>query len=105
MGATTQPDNEDKSTLEQLCGQGWQPLDPTTDKQEAMDQRIIGNYKGEPITVGFKIDEVSYEEGENLHEIFRTGRYDVHLKIESLGANMAEGMIKVETAPGYNQQS
>jgi hypothetical protein len=99
MAAGTQ---RSESPLQELCGKGWEPLDPSTNEQELSDKRVIGNYKGETITVGFRIEEVAYEEGELLHEVYRTGQYDVHLKIESLSQDMAEGQIKVERADGYD---
>lgn len=102
MAGATQPAKSSQSVLKQLAGRGWQRLDPTTEEQEMSDERIIGNYKGQPITVGFQIEEVDFEQGEHLHEIYRTGRYDVHLKIETLGGSMAQGQVKVEEADGYD---
>jgi len=105
MGASQQRANSDESVLKQLDGKGWQPLDPTSESQEVSEKRVIGNYKGQPVTVGFRIEEVDYEQDERLHEIYRTGRYNVHLKIESLGGGLAQGQIKVEQADGYEQNA
>lgn len=104
MGATQRAESEE-SVLKELEGLGWQPLDPSTDEQELSEKRVIGNYKGEPITVGFRIEEVEFEQGECLHEVYRTGRYDVHLKIETLGEGLAQGQVKVEEADGYDRET
>jgi len=82
---------------------GWQRLDPPTEDQEWSDASIIGNWQGSPVRVGFKIKTVE-DNDRCLHNVFRTSKYNVHLKIESLGQGLAQGQVKVEEADGYTEQ-
>lgn len=97
--ATERPD--EKSPLAELAERGgWHHFDPPTEEQEWSDESIIGNWKGQPIRAGFEIETVQ-DDDQCLHKIYRTSKYDVHLKIESLGRNLAQGQVKVEEADGY----
>lgn len=95
--------DDEKSPLAQLAERaGWHTLDPPTDEQDRSERSIIGNWKGHPIRRGVEVKTVE-ESTDCLHKVFRTSKYDVHLRIESLGPDLAEGQIKVEEADGYNK--
>jgi hypothetical protein len=82
---------------------GWQEIDPPTEEQEFNDKSIIGNWNGEPIRAGIKIETITDNET-CVEDVFRTSCYDVHLKIETVGRQLAMGMVKVSEADGYSQE-
>lgn len=99
--ATTSDSETERSVLSELAElSGWHQLDPPSES-EWDDESVIGNWKGEPIRAGFETDTVR-DDGQCLHKVYRTSKYDVHLKIENLGPNLAQGQVKVEEADGYN---
>jgi len=98
--ATTSKNVSEQSALSQLADlTGWHQLDPPAE-DEWQDASVIGNWKGHAIRAGFETGTVRDDDA-CLHKVYRTSKYDVHLKIESLGRNLAQGQIKVEEAEGY----
>jgi len=96
-------EHDEGSPLSELAAKsGWHKLEPPTEEQDWSDANIIGNYKGRPIKVGFQIEKVE-DTDDCLHKVYRTSKYDVHLKIESLGAGLAQGQVKVKEADGYEK--
>lgn len=99
--ATTSKNQGEASPLSELAElSGWHQLDPPAE-DDWHDESVIGNWKGHPIRAGFETETVRDDDA-CLHKVYRTSKYDVHLKIESLGRNLAQGQIKVEEADGYD---
>jgi len=103
MESTTSATDSGSPLAELASHSGWKQLEPPTDEQEWSDKSIIGNWNDKPIRVGFKIKTV--EDNERcIHDVYRTSKYNVHLKIESLGQGLAQGQVKVEEADGYTKE-
>jgi len=102
--ATKSKNADEGSPLSRLAQlSGWHQLDPPSEEQWH-DETVIGQWKGQPIRAGFETDTVR-DDGECLHKVYRTSKFDVHLKIENLGPDLAQGQIKVEEADGYGGES
>ena len=84
------------SLLNELAGAGWRAVQPP---HSVDDENVIARWKGEPIKAGFETKTV--EESESVfHKKFRTGCYDMELRLYST-PHLASGEIKVEEADGY----
>jgi len=84
--------------LQDLCKKGWVAVNPPTDADEVS---VICRYNGDPIKAGFESERIE-DSSERLHTKYRTGMYDVELKIESTGGS-ALGQLHVERADGYQK--
>lgn len=79
--------------LNKLEGKGWTLVQPPDDYDEPS---VVARYNGEPIRAGFTMEE---REGDNeMYFKFRSGQYDVELKVDF---EVAHGQIKVTKAEGY----
>ena len=84
------------SALSELEGRGWTDVQPP----ELHDgQSVIARFRGEPIKAGFKVETLE-DNGSVIHEKFRTGCYDLEVKLFQ-GANRISGQVRVEGADGY----
>ena len=84
------------SVLNELKGRGWTDVQPPALND---DQSVIARFDGEPIKAGFRVETLE-DNGSVLHEKFRTGCYDLEVKLFQ-GANKISGQVKVEEADGY----
>ena len=84
------------SALNQLNGSGWTDVQPPK-----LDDgnSVIARFNGEPIKAGFKVETLE-ESDSVIHEKFRTGCYDLEVKLFQ-GARQVSGQVKVEEADGY----
>jgi len=87
--------------LKSLSGKGWVQAEPPSLEAEPS---VVAEVDGEPVRAGFERKDSPIEESrECVHRKFRTGRYDVEVKIVSGdGEVVLSGYIKVEEAPGYS---
>ena len=80
--------------LSKLAGQGWTLAEPPLESDE---ESVVARVKGEPIRSGFLTERVKDTEN-SLHVKYRTGRYDLELKVDAVSGH---GQVKVEEAEGY----
>lgn len=81
--------------LSELVGDGWTRVDPP----EASDEdSVVARYKGEPVKAGFLMERVK-DSGEEIHFQYRSGQYDLDLKIDF---DIGQGQVRVEEAEGYD---
>lgn len=81
--------------LAELSGRGWTPVDPPEPMDEAS---VIARYGGEKIRAGLTTEVVESSE-DVVQEKYRSGKYDVELKVD---LSIGRGLIKVDEAEGYN---
>lgn len=91
-------------SLKALEGKGWVKAEPPGLESEPS---VIAEVDGEEIKAGFERKDSPIEESKTcIHRKFRTGCYDVEVKITSGdGEVVMEGYIKVDRAEGYEQDS
>jgi len=80
--------------IKELCGRGWLVVDPPEPED---GNSVVARHGGEPIKAGLLTERVVDEEDE-LQFRYRTGRYNLDVKIDFL---VGRGQIKVEEADGY----
>ena len=83
---------------DKLCGEGWVAADPPLQRD---DGSVVARCNGHPIKAGFRTETVE-DSDEEFHVIYRTGVYDVELRLDFLTGETA---IKVERAEGYATQT
>jgi len=84
------------SLLNELAGAGWKNVQAP---HSVDDESVIARWQGEPIKAGFETETVE-ESDAVFHKKFRTGCYDMELRLYST-PHSASGEIKVEEADGY----
>ena len=80
--------------LSELAGSGWRMAEPP---HPVDSESVVARVEGEPIKAGFLTERVEDNE-EMLHVKYRTGQYDLEVKVDFLSGN---GSIRVEEAEGY----
>ena len=81
--------------LSDLCERGWVVAQPP---REEDDSSVIARVQGEPVKAGFKIETVKNDD-QIVHERFRSGQYDVSLKIDYM---IGRSQLRVDRAEGYD---
>lgn len=84
--------------LSELSQSGWRFVEPP--KKED-DPTVLGRYEDEPIKGGVLIERIA-DESDLIHALYRTGPYDVEIKIDF---SIGRGQIRVENAEGYNSEN
>jgi len=82
-------------TLAQLSGEGWTFVEPPA---RLDDETVLGRYEGEPIKGGVLVEKIA-DEPDLIHSLYRTGPYDVEVKVDF---GIGRGQVKIEQAEGYN---
>lgn len=81
-------------SLSELAGNGWVLVDPPCEHDESS---VVARHRGQPIKAGFTVEEEE-EDGE-LYFKFRSGRYDLELKVDF---DVGHGQVRVQEADGYD---
>lgn len=119
MAEGEQPKGESSSALPVLADicaeeERWVDINPPTEEQERAEPNIIGNWVDEeglageegrmyPIKVGFPM-ETRENTDEQFHKVYRTSRYNVHMRIKAVGEGLAKGQVFVRKADGYTKE-
>lgn len=89
-----------KSVLNEIAGDGWVEADPPS---LDADSSVVAVVDGEPVKMGTTATTIR-EDKSCVHRRFRTGPYDVDVKIESADGQIAlAGHVKVEYVDDYNE--
>lgn len=81
--------------LSELDGNGWTVVEPP-EQHDA--ESVVARLNGDKIKAGFRIEVV--EESETVfHSKYRSGQYDLEVKIDF---DIGRGQVKVEEAEGYD---
>jgi hypothetical protein len=84
--------------LSELSGKGWTFVEPP----ERLDEEsVLARYDGEPIKGGVLVEKLE-DKPDLIHSLYRTGPYDVEVKIDF---SIGRGSVKVEKAEGYNYEN
>jgi len=84
--------------LRELDGEGWVMVDPPSSEDE---HTVVARYANEPIRAGVLTEKVT-DEPDVLHYKYRTGCYDLDVKVDF---DIGRGLVKVERAEGYKQKN
>jgi hypothetical protein len=84
--------------LAQLAGEGWQFVEPPR-KNDAPS--VIARYRGEPIKAGVRMETIT-DTIDEMHYKYRSGRYDLEVKIDF---EIGRGRVRVEKAEGYDNEN
>jgi hypothetical protein len=82
-------------SLKELCGEGWTLVEPPLPRDS---ESVVARHHGEPVKAGFLTESVA-DSKELFHARYRSGQYDLDLKIDF---DIGRGQLKVERAPGYS---
>lgn len=82
-------------TLSDLVGRGWVSVEPPLQRDE---DSVVARHNGRPIRAGFLMERVADNEHE-AHFKYRSGRYDLEVKIDF---EIARGQARVQEAEGYD---
>jgi len=87
--------------LKELAGRGWiQAEPPRFDDEES----VVALVNGEPVRAGFERTESPLEDTPSrIHRAFRSGRYDLEVRLETTSDMAMEGFVRVERADGYEK--
>lgn len=86
-------------TLKELAGRGWIRAEPP---EMGADESVVAVVDGTEIKAGFeRKNSPIVDSPERIHRIFRSGQYDLEVKLETAGDMAFEGFVKVERAEGY----
>lgn len=77
--------------LSELSGEGWVFVDPPAQTDSAS---VVGRYEGEPIKAGVRTEKIA-DTSEVLHQKYRTGSYNLEVKIDF---DIGRGQVRVEEA-------
>lgn len=80
--------------LSELSDSGWRAAEPPSMRDE---DSVVARVEGEPIKAGFLTEKLR-DDDEMLHVKYRTGQYDLELKLDLVSGH---GQIRVEEAEGY----
>jgi hypothetical protein len=98
-----QEQEEEITSLKDLADNGWYDAKPPALND---DIKVIGIIRGFRVRVPqqFELSESPITMNDELiHRRFRTGKYDVDLRLHIAGDMVMNGEIKVETADGYDE--
>jgi hypothetical protein len=98
-----QEQEEEITSLKDLADNGWYDAKPPALND---DIKVIGIIRGFRVRVPqqFELSESPITMNDELiHRRFRTGKYDVDLRLHIAGDMVTNGEIKVETAEGYDE--
>ncbi|AGM11466.1 hypothetical protein M199_gp200 [Halogranum tailed virus 1] len=85
--------------LSDLDGQGWVRAEPPRLDDE---ETVVAVVDGEPVKAGFERKESPVEDSPSrIHRVFRSGRYDLEVRLETTSDMAMEGFVRVERADGY----
>lgn len=76
-------------TLGELAGEGWTFVEPPARNDAAS---VVARHNGEPIKAGVRTETVTDTKSE-IHHVYRTGSYDLELKIDF---DIGRGQVRVE---------
>lgn len=80
--------------LSELSGEGWTFVEPP----ERLDEEsVLARYDGEPIKGGVLVEKLE-DKPDLIHSLYRTGPYDVEVKIDF---GIGRGQVRVSDAEGY----
>jgi len=98
-----QENEQDITSLADLEGNGWYDADPPP---LDADMGVVGVVEGFQVRVPprFELSESPITETEDkIHRRFRTGKYNVDLRLHIAADMVSQGEIKVEEAEGYDE--
>lgn len=84
-------------SLGDLEGKGWTMVQPP---QPADADSVVARHNGEPIKGGILVEELQDSE-EVTHLLFRSGQYDLEVKIDF---DIGRGRVRVSEAEGYDNE-
>lgn len=86
-------------SLKQLAGRGWIRAEPPSiDAKES----VVAVVDGTEIKAGFeRKDSPIVDSPQRIHRLFRSGQYDLEVRLETTSDMAMEGFVKVERADGY----
>ena len=84
--------------LSELTNEGWIFVEPPEREDPPSS---VARYKGEPIKAGVRTETIKDTENV-MHYKYRTGQYDLEVKIDF---DIGRGQVKVEKAEGYGNES
>jgi hypothetical protein len=82
--------------LGKLEGNGWTMVEPPLERDS---ESVVARWNGEPVKAGFLMDVIE-ESQTTFHSLYRSGRYDLEVKIDF---EIGRGQVRVEEAEGYDE--
>ena len=81
--------------LHELAGDGWTVVEPPLPTD---DNSTVARFSSEPIKAGFSTERIE-DSPEKFHAKYRSGKYDLELKIDF---DIGRGQVRVEEVEAYS---
>lgn len=83
--------------IDKLTGNGWAFVEPPEQTDEAS---VLARYQGEPIKGGVLIEQIE-DEPYLIHSRYRTGPYNVEIKVDF---EIGRGQARIEKVDSYESE-